>query len=279
MKELSSLPDESWPKIKVVLTDIDDTLTTNGKLTAQTYNALEALSDAGIIVIPVTGRCAGWCDHFARMWPINAIVGENGAFYFRYDHDTKTMHQNYCQDATERSKNNEKLQSICQTILAEVPGTAFASDQPYRSTDFAIDFAEDVPRLPADAIQKISDMAHRAGATAKISSIHVNMWFGRHSKLSTSMTLLEECFGMSADDVQEAVVFVGDSPNDASMFGYFDLSIGVANILETLEHSFDRPSYVAEGIGGMGFSEVARYLLDAKSSVAGSGDASLQDAL
>ena len=138
------MTNENWSGIRVLLTDIDDTVTTDGRLTAEAYSALEAAQSAGYIVIPVTGRCAGWCDHIARMWPVDAVVGENGAFYFRYDHTKKKMHQYFCQSKTERSENARKLKSISTNILKLVPGTAIASDQPYRITDLAIDFAEDV---------------------------------------------------------------------------------------------------------------------------------------
>jgi len=79
------MPEHVRRKLRFVLTDIDDTLTTDGKLTAGAYRALERLHDAGRIVVPVTGRPAGWCDHIARMWPVDAVVGENGAFYMRFD--------------------------------------------------------------------------------------------------------------------------------------------------------------------------------------------------
>ena len=72
-------------KIRFVLTDIDDTLTENGRLPAKSYQALESLQQSGLKVIPITGRPAGWCDHIARMWPVDGVVGENGAFYFTYD--------------------------------------------------------------------------------------------------------------------------------------------------------------------------------------------------
>ena len=146
------MTNENWSGIRVLLTDIDDTITTDGRLTAEAYSALEAAQSAGYIVIPVTGRCAGWCDHIARMWPVDAVVGENGAFYFRYDHTKKKMHQYFCQSKTERSENARKLKSISTNILKLVPGTAIASDQPYRITDLAIDFAEDVEPLPRDAL-------------------------------------------------------------------------------------------------------------------------------
>ena len=102
MKKLSELSKESWSGISILLTDIDDTVTTEGRLTSEAYCAMEALQRAGYILVPVTGRCAGWCDHIARMWPVNAIVGENGAFYFRYDPTAKKMAQYFCQDEEER---------------------------------------------------------------------------------------------------------------------------------------------------------------------------------
>ena len=265
MLELSKLSKEDWSGIRVLLADIDDTITSDGRLTSQAYCSMEALHNAGIIVIPVTGRCAGWCDHIARMWPISAIVGENGAFYFRYDHSTKKMHQHFCQSESERVENAAKLRSIASKILKQIPGTAVASDQPYRMTDFAIDFAEDVDPLPVEEVKKIASLAKAVGATAKISSIHVNCWFGDHSKLATSMLLLKECFGIDDDATQNSSMFIGDSPNDETMFGYFKISVGVANILECSHFDFVRPNYVTQHKGGAGFAEVAGYLLNSQS--------------
>ena len=264
MKKLSELSEKDWSGITVLLTDIDDTVTTDGRLTSEAYCALEALQKAGFIIIPVTGRCAGWCDHIARMWPVSAVVGENGAFYFRYDHQTKTMHKYFCQSEAERSRNAEQLRTIGKTILAKVPGTGVASDQPYRITDFAIDFSEDVDPLSEDEVAKIVSIAEANGATAKISSIHVNCWFGDHSKLATSLLVLQDYFGVGGDEVQDTVMFVGDSPNDETMFGYFKYSIGVANVLDNLNLDFHRPAYVAEGRGGVGFAEIANQLLQTK---------------
>ena len=92
MQALSKFPIHHLQAIEYVLCDIDDTISTDGCLTPAAYSALWRLQNAGFKIIPVTGRPAGWCDHFARMWPINAIVGENGAFYFRYDPENKIFH-------------------------------------------------------------------------------------------------------------------------------------------------------------------------------------------
>jgi HAD superfamily hydrolase (TIGR01484 family) len=264
MKELSMLPNETFAGIDVIFTDIDDTLTTDGKLTSTAYVAMERLQEAGILVVPVTGRCAGWCDHIARMWPVSAVVGENGAFYFRYDHDTKVMHREFCQSGTERYENHARLQSIGKEILSTVHGTALASDQEYRLTDLAIDFAEDVPRLPSQKIHQIVAIAEQAGLVAKISSIHVNCWIGDHSKLSTSLMMLDQVFDIKGARTQENVVFVGDSPNDATMFGYFEKSVGVANVLEYLTDLQETPNYITTKKCGAGFTELADVLLAAQ---------------
>lgn len=260
MNKLSALPTKNH-KIRAILTDIDDTVTSDGMLTSEAYCALEALQKAGFLVIPVTGRSAGWCDHIARMWPVDAIVGENGAFYYRYDRKQKKLHKYFCQDEEALVSNAQKLKNISKNVLENIPGVDLASDQDFRITDLAIDFAEDVEPLGLDEAQKIVDMAETEGAIAKISSIHVNCWFGDHSKLSTSLTLLKDCFNITEEQIQESVLFVGDSPNDASMFGYFDLSVGVANINAFKDTLIDKPTYITEGFAGKGFTEVANHLL------------------
>ena len=144
MHKLSNMSRQQMDEIKIILTDIDDTITTDGSLKSSSYNALERLSNGGYIIIPVTGRCAGWCDHIARMWPVNGVVGENGAFFFSYDHQSKKMLHAYSQGEKERNDNKKTLQKIKKIILNTIPGSALASDQDYRKTDLAIDFAEDL---------------------------------------------------------------------------------------------------------------------------------------
>src|SRR5262249_37053822 len=150
----------------------------------EAYQALEALKRAGKLVVPVTGRPAGWCDHIARMWPVDAVVGENGAFYFRVADGR--FEKRFRDDASTRSAQRARLEEIGRGILAEVPGCALASDQPYRETDLAIDYCEDVSPLPLAAAERIAGLMRGAGLTAKISSIHVNGWFGGYDKLATT---------------------------------------------------------------------------------------------
>ncbi|MBM1169718.1 HAD family hydrolase [Microvirga arabica] len=266
MKPLSQLPPAAARSIRVVLTDIDDTVTTEGLLTARAYGALEALHRAGFIVIPVTGRPAGWCDHIARMWPVDAVVGENGAFYFRYDRERKKMEERFWANREELRQNRIRLDAIEKEVLATVPGCALASDQAYRLADLAIDFCEDVPALPEAEVDRIVSIFERAGAQAKVSSIHVNGWFGDYNKLSMAKTLLADVFGIDWEQAKTTVVYAGDSPNDEPMFEAFPLSVGVANIQAFAHRLRHKPAYITDGHSGDGFAELASQLLKAKSA-------------
>ena len=268
MTPLAQFPIDKACRVRVVLTDIDDTLTTEGSLTASAYAALESLHRAGFLVVPVTGRPAGWCDHIARMWPVDAVVGENGAFYFRYDRSAKKMHQHFWAKPQELKQNRARLDEIEREVLSAVPGTALASDQAYRVADLAIDFCEDVPPLPETEVDRIVAIFERAGAQAKVSSIHVNGWFGAYDKLSMAKTLLADVFGLSWEQAQESVLFAGDSPNDEPMFAAFPLSVGVANINAFAHRLKNKPAFITKGHSGEGFSELASMLLRAKEGAA-----------
>lgn len=264
MKPISSLPVETAQTIKTVFADIDDTLTTEGRLPAEAYKALEDLYNAGFMIAPITGRPAGWCDMIARFWPVHGVVGENGAFYFAYNAKEGKIARTYEADAATRQHNSERLMHIQERVLKEVPGCAISADQAYREADLAVDFCEDVPALEAVDVQRIKDIFEQEGAVAKISSIHVNGWFGNYDKLSMSRRLCAEVFGFDLEEQRDTVVFVGDSPNDAPMFGFFPNSCGVANVKDFVGRISSEPSYVTQARGGQGFVEVAERLLSAK---------------
>ena len=259
MKPLAQLDARA---ITAVLVDIDDTLTTEGKLTAEAFSALERLSAAGKRVVPVTGRPAGWCDHIARMWPVDAVVGENGAFYFCFA-DGK-LHKRFQEDADTRREKRSRLAGIAARILAAVPGCAIAADQAYRETDLAIDYCEDVAPLPLEAAERIAGLMREGGLTARISSIHVNGWFGDYDKLAMTKVLFAERFGIDLSRASRTVVFAGDSPNDAPMFRFFDNSVGVANLRRFQRLLTDMPKYLTNAACGAGFAELARHLLQGR---------------
>jgi hypothetical protein len=257
VKSLTDLRDAS--RLRGLLFDIDDTLTTDGRLTAEAYTALERLHAAKRLAIAVTGRPAGWCDHIARMWPVDAVVGENGAFYFR--HAEGRLQRRYYDGDAERAAKRARLGEIFARILKAVPGAALASDQAYRETDLAIDYCEDVPPMPLGEAERIAALMREAGLTAKVSSIHVNGWFGTYDKLAMAKTLFAEAFGASLDAVQAQYAYAGDSPNDAPMFAYFANSVGVANVARFAGRLTATPKYVTQHASGAGFAELVARLL------------------
>ena len=262
MQPITRFPEAGRRGVRVLLTDIDDTLTTDGLFPSTSLAALEALSNAGLIVVPVTGRPAGWCDHIARMWPVDAVVGENGAFYFAHDRQARRMRKVYAKAEEDRVADRERLNRLRARIPKQVLGAGIASDQDYRVADLAIDFCEDVGPLTSGDVARVVSLFEEAGAAAKVSSIHVNGWFGDYDKLSMTARCLSEVFGIDVERDNEAIVFIGDSPNDSPMFSFFRNSVGVANVRD-----FDipaPPAWVTLGRSASGFRELAETLLAAR---------------
>ena len=264
MRPLAEFPADARRAVRGVLCDLDDTVTTGGRLTAEAYASIARLDERGIAVVLVTGRPAGWCDHIARMWPVAGVVGENGAFYFRYDAGSRRMKRVFAADRVARARNRERLAAIGRDIVREVPGCALAADQSYRETDLAVDYCEDVPRLPPAAVARIVQAMRAHGLTAKVSSIHVNGWFGNYDKLGMTLRLAGEELQIDPEPARQSLVFVGDSPNDAPMFAYFAHSVGVANVREYSGCLPHQPRYVTLAPAGAGFSELAGHLLAAR---------------
>lgn len=265
-RPLAAFPRERLAGVRVVLTDVDGTLTTGGRMTATALAALERLHETGLLVIAVTGGPAGWCDHMARAWPIDAAVGESGAFWFRRL-PGGGLERRFAVAETELPRLRERRDRLGEQVLAEVPGSALAVDQRYRELDLAVDWCENVPALPADSVAHIERLMQRAGARTAVSSIHVNAWFGAYDKLATSRRLLAECFGLDTADpaARARCIYVGDAPNDAPAFAYFPDSVGVANVSEFGARLPAQPRWITPSAGGAGFVELADTLLAARS--------------
>lgn len=256
---MKSLDQFTNTKISFVFTDIDDTLTREGRLEPEAFAALWRLYQSRIFVIPVTGRPAGWCELIARQWPVAGVIGENGGLYFRYH--LREMKRHYFFDPEVRARNTQRLEKIKKEILTEVPGSAVASDQFCRQMDLAIDFCEDVDPLPETDVKKIVQIFKRNGAQAKISSIHVNGWFGEYDKLSMCRTFMKREFQKDLNEIQDETCFVGDSPNDEPMFEFFQNSFAVQNVTKFLPQLERQPRYIAPEEGGKGFAQIVNKLL------------------
>ena len=263
-----------------ILTDIDDTLTTEGAITPDALEALAALRAAGLHVIAITGRPAGWSEPFATTWPVDAIVAETGAVaLLRTPQNTsqnglqpndgkrKQLSKWYLQDASTRAANHARMQQVAQQILREVPGAQLARDSAGRETDIAIDHSE-FTHLPPEGIAQVQEIMRAAGMTATVSSIHVNGWYGTHNKLVGARWIVRELLGRALDDELDRWVFVGDSLNDQVMFQHFPHSVGVANVARFVPQLQHLPRYVTQGARGAGFAELARHILAGRARAA-----------
>ena len=264
------IPATICKRIKGIFFDIDDTFTLNGKIYPQAFSAIWEAREAGLMVIPVTGRPAGWADHIARMWPVDGVVGENGAFYFCMDAEKKRLVKRFfTEDPVQRVKDRKRLREIFQEVEKAYTGILLASDQPYRECDLAVDFCEDAsPTRSLEDARGIKGIFDAQGAHAKISSIHVNAWFGNYDKLTMCKLFMKETRGILLDEEKEYFFFCGDSPNDSPMFAFFPYSAGVSGIARfqdagLMEHM---PRFVASRDGSLGFEEIVRTILKGRRS-------------
>ena len=260
-------PLQEWPAadragLVGVFTDIDDTLTTEGAITADALDALAALKAAGLHVIPITGRPVGWSEPFARAWPFDAMVAENGAVALTRDAGGG-LRKLYVQDEATRRANHARMQQVAQRIVREVPGATISRDSAGRETDIAIDHSEFV-HLPQARIDDVVALMRAEGMNATVSSIHVNGWYGDHHKLSGARWIVRTLLDRDLDAELERWVYVGDSTNDVRMFEHFPHSVGVANIARFEHQLAHKPKYVTQGERGAGFIEVAQAILAAR---------------
>jgi hypothetical protein len=250
------------PDVAGVFTDIDDTLTRDGAIEPAALSALHDLHAAGVPVIAITGRPLGWSEPFARDWPVAAIVPENGAVALI--REGSRVVTEYAQDAATRERNARRLKDVAARVLAEVPGATLARDSAGRVTDIAVDHSE-FAHLDDAAIAQVVAVMQREGMNATVSSIHINGWFGDHTKLSGARWMLRRLYGRELDATERARwVYVGDSTNDQAMFGFFPLSVGVANLREFAAQLTTWPAYLTQGERGAGFAEVARRVIAAQ---------------
>lgn len=246
-------------KIIGVLTDIDDTLTTDGVVPEHVVAAIGRLKDAGLKVVPITGRPVGWSVPFARAWPVDSIVAENGAVALRRNAEGG-LDKLYQQDDDTRAHNFAKMQEVLAQIEAQVPGAQRATDSHGRECDIAVDHSEFTTMSQAHIDACVAIMK-AAGMNATVSSIHINGWFGEHNKLEGARWIVRELFDLDLDATLDQWVYIGDSTNDQLMFQSVPLSVGVANIARFVPQLQHLPRYVTDAERGDGFVQLADHLL------------------
>ena len=256
------LPLDQWqPTMPIVglLTDIDDTLTTDGAVPAPVVQAIAALKAKGLAVIPITGRPVGWSVPFAKEWPVDALVAENGAVALRRNANG-SLDKLYQQDEAMRIANFAKMQAVLAQMEATVPGAKRATDSAGRECDIAVDHSE-FTHLPQAQIDQCVQIMRDAGMNATVSSIHINGWFGEHNKLEGARWIVRTLFGRDLDAEIGQWCYIGDSTNDQLMFQHFDNSFGVANIARFVPQLKHLPRYVTPGERGAGFIQLAERIL------------------
>lgn len=259
MKPLKNTLTNDWIEVQWVLTDVDDTLTWHGQLPPETLIALAELQQqAGLKVVAVTGACAGWCDHIAQLWPVDAVIGENGAFIMEKEASYLTVKSDV--SLKEIAQSQAILKQQVSTILADYPDLGLTLDQSYRLCEVAVDIGQNRTPVASFVIEEVLSKIKSLGANATASSIHINSWYGEHSKKVTSLTFLQEK-GLSTDEIMAQVCYVGDSLNDESMFATLPKSVGVANIKHYWDKLQHHPQFVMKKAGGYGFAEFAKQLL------------------
>ncbi|CAA0100679.1 Uncharacterised protein [Starkeya nomas] len=259
MRPIDSAGAGEFAEVGFVLTDMDETLTFHGRLSARTYAALERLQAAGVKVIPVTAAPAGWCDQMARMWPVDGVIGENGGFFFQRDENGHGLDRHFWHPPEERRRVTRELERIAARLQAALPAARFAEDQPFRLTSIA--FAQpDDPQQRADIV----DLLRREGAGVTVNNLWVLGWLGGYDELAAARRFLESRYGLSIEADRRAVAYVGDSTNDAPMFSFFEHSFGVSTVRNYLAEIPKAPRWITRGPGRDGFVEVADAVLAAK---------------
>jgi HAD superfamily hydrolase (TIGR01484 family) len=260
IKPFAELPAEAAARVRFVLTDVDDTLTDGPRLSAATYGAMERLRDAGIAVIPVTAAPAGWCDLMCRMWPVGAVIGENGGLCFYPDPAAGVTRRHYWLAPGDVAPNIARLCELAPAIRSAIPGAQLAHDQRYRETTLAFQHRD------AALSGAIQARLAAAGARTTVNSLWVLGWFGDFDKLAMARRMMAELFALDIDSPAEAAacLYVGDSLNDAPMFGFFTHSVGVANVRQYLDRLPSPPKWIARRPSGAGFAEIAERLLAAR---------------
>ncbi len=249
-------------KPKIIFSDVDDTLTYKGLLPSEALESLYKLQSQKIKVILVTGACAGWCDQFARLWPIAAVIGENGAFVIKKDNN-KLIYQD-TQTCSDRKKNLSKIKQIAKDIFIAFPNLKPAKDNIYRRYDYAIDYNQEITGFNESNIKKIIKICNDNNINATTSSIHINMWIGNFNKLTAAKNWIAENTDFNEEDIQKNCSYIGDSLNDEVMFKFFQNSIGVANIKPHLKNLKYKPTLIMSKEGGFGFAEWSKQILNSK---------------
>lgn len=259
MRSILELTGDEARAVEFLLTDVDDTITSDGKLRPAALSALYRLQQAGIRTICVTGGSAGWGDTYLRQWPIEAVVAESGAVCL-YRREGVITH--YRHPSIDPERYEERKEALIEAVLSTVSEAKLSSDQFARLYDIAFDHGSEPPFLDPEQIARVVAVCKRQGASTAVSSIHINAWFGTFDKWEGSRAFFCEVLGLDEQALLSRACYCGDAPNDQVMFSRFPLSFGVGNIIEASSRMEILPRYVTGERGGEGFARIVEELLE-----------------
>jgi hydroxymethylpyrimidine pyrophosphatase-like HAD family hydrolase len=259
VKPLSALGAAEARRLRGLLFDLDDTLLSHGLLTRAAYEALFGLRDAGLSLVAVTGRPSGWGELLARQWPIAGCVTENGAIH--WVREGRGMARRDACSAEERRARQARLSELVERVREVVPEARLTEDAGARVSDVTWDVGE-IATLPADRVLRIVREIDRAGARSTQSSVHLHATFDVDDKATGAVRFLSRELEEDPSVAVLRYAFVGDSGNDAPCFAAFRTTFGVANVRASLERLSLPPRFVAAGVMGEGFAQIAAAILD-----------------
>lgn len=231
--------------------DLDDTLLDHGALSEAAYASLFRLRESGLLLVPCTGRPAGWGEIVQRQWPASATVAENGAVVLLGGQGGRLLERVVRPGEVPR----QELSALAEAILARHPEAALADDNDARLTDVTIDIGER-RRVPPEVVLAMRAFAEARGARTFASSVHLHLTGVMEDKASGAARALTR-IGEDPGAARFLFGFVGDSANDAPAFAAFRTTFGVSNAAAHIGRFTLPPRFLAPSPMGRGFTEIA----------------------
>ena len=244
-----AITNNCFKTLRLIATDMDGTLTQQGKFTASLLQAFEDLRVADIPVLIITGRSAGWVSGLATYLSVVGAIAENGGLFYPAD----ALHPVALTPIPNLTEHRQQLKVVYQRLKLEFPHIQESSDNCFRLTDWTFDNRD----LTRTQLQQLDALCSSLGWGFTYSSVQCHIKPASQDKAVGLMQVLRDYFPQYTP---EQVLTVGDSPNDASLFNpqLFPLSVGVANVLDYAEELIYQPTYITTAVEGAGFCELVR---------------------
>jgi HAD superfamily hydrolase (TIGR01484 family) len=238
--------------IQLIATDIDGTLTSGDKFTAELLQAIDLLTAKGIKLLLVTGRSAGWVSAINNYLPVAGAIAENGGVYF--DRDRSGF--DFITRLESIEAHRAELANRFWELQERYPQIEESSDNQFRITDWTFDVAG----VTDVELGEIATQCQQWGYSFTFSTVQCHIKPQHQDKGTAILQVLDRYF----PEIKPAqIITVGDSPNDASMFDreLFPHSVGVANIQHYSTQLVHHPQYLTTLPEVAGFCELVHLLL------------------